>query len=118
MFQPYVDILDDDLSFDEPPGGLSERESWWVERQEELEAAGYMLRPRYHPDWQPSWLKANKSYSDVEDGQKKVVSVDTHTFLGDSQYLPCLATIEHGRDADLRRQASDVEETPQRGRSS
>jgi hypothetical protein len=80
MFQSH--ILDN-LSFEDvPPGGISERESWWVERQEELEAAGYMLRPRYHPDWQPSWLKANKFYSDVEDGQKKVVGVDPHTFLG------------------------------------
>jgi hypothetical protein len=76
-----------------------------------------MLRPRYHPDWQPSWLKANKFHSDVEDGQKKVVGVDTHTFLGSPQYLrsSCLATIEHGRNADLRRQASDVEETSQGG---
>ena len=72
-----------------------------------------MLRPRYHPDWQPSLLKANKSYSDVKDGQKKVVGVDTHTFLGCAQYLRCLATIEHRRDADLRRQASDVEEASQ-----
>jgi hypothetical protein len=82
MFQSH--ILDG-LSFEDvPPGGISEREWWWVERQEELEAAGYMLRPRYHPDWQPSWLKANKFYSDVEDGQKKVVGVDAHTFLGSS----------------------------------
>jgi hypothetical protein len=48
MFQPYIDILDDEPFDDEFPGGISERESWWVERQEELEAAGYMLRPRYH----------------------------------------------------------------------
>lgn len=112
--QLFLDVLGDDPSFHNyPPGGISERESWWVERKEELEAAGYMLRPRYHPDWQPSWLKTKKSYSDFEDGQTEVVSVDAHTSLGSPQCLCCLATSEHGRDADLRRQASDVEEALQ-----
>ena len=31
------------------PGGIVEHERWWVERQEALEQAGYMLRPRFQP---------------------------------------------------------------------
>ncbi|KAI0244942.1 kinase-like domain-containing protein, partial [Lactifluus subvellereus] len=48
-------------------------ETWWVEHQQALEAAGYMLRPRYRPGWKPSWVGTNKSYFDVEDGQSKAL---------------------------------------------
>ncbi|KAI5825113.1 hypothetical protein K523DRAFT_283738, partial [Schizophyllum commune Tattone D] len=30
-------------------------EKWWVDHQPWLESHGYMLRPRYRPDWTPSW---------------------------------------------------------------
>jgi hypothetical protein len=62
------------------PGGLDEVETWWVERQEALEAVGYMLRPRYRPGWIPSWRGTNNFYLDVEDGQS--LSVSTYfTFM-------------------------------------
>ncbi|KAJ6461324.1 kinase-like domain-containing protein [Mycena sanguinolenta] len=35
--------------------GLQEREKWWVEQQPVLLSCGYALRPRYHPEWTPSW---------------------------------------------------------------
>ncbi len=35
-------------------GDINPIEAWWVERQEALERAGYMLRPRYRPGWKPS----------------------------------------------------------------
>nr|VWP00762.1 Pheromone processing endoprotease KexB (EC [Ganoderma boninense] len=35
---------------------LSEPEAWWRDHQQWLEERGYMLRPRYHPGWQPSWI--------------------------------------------------------------
>ncbi|KAH9978292.1 hypothetical protein BJV74DRAFT_142640 [Russula compacta] len=53
------------------PGDIGNFETWWVERQEALEAAGYMLRPRYRPGWKPSWVGADKDYWDVEDGQSR-----------------------------------------------
>ncbi|KAG7441306.1 uncharacterized protein BT62DRAFT_1080180 [Guyanagaster necrorhizus] len=32
-----------------------ECEQFWVSHQPFLASCGYMLRPRYHPDWIPSW---------------------------------------------------------------
>ncbi|KAJ7271187.1 hypothetical protein C8J57DRAFT_1321006 [Mycena rebaudengoi] len=34
---------------------LRARERFWADRYEALNNAGYLLRPRYHPDWKPSW---------------------------------------------------------------
>ncbi|KAI0294570.1 hypothetical protein BC826DRAFT_1011363 [Russula brevipes] len=55
MSHQVIDFLDNHPSNIEFFGGIDEVERWWVERQEALERAGYMLRPRYHPGWKPSW---------------------------------------------------------------
>ena len=34
-------------------------EVFWRERYAFLKSAGYQLRPRFAPDWVPSWLGAN-----------------------------------------------------------
>ena len=57
------------------PGDRNALETWWVERQEALEAVGYMLRPRYRPGWIPSWRGTNKFYLDAEDGPSVWVCV-------------------------------------------
>ena len=57
-------------------GELNRLEKQWVNRQTTLEKAGYMLRQRYRPGWQPSWIGTNKFFMDVEDGQAQVVSMD------------------------------------------
>ncbi|KAH9920121.1 uncharacterized protein B0H18DRAFT_881238 [Fomitopsis serialis] len=49
-------------------GGLRPHEHFWRDRQVWLEEHGYMLRPRYKPDWQPSWLGTSKSLLSCEDG--------------------------------------------------
>ena len=71
--RPYIEFLDN-----QPPGiqpeDLGELETWWVEHQEALEAAGYMLRPRYRPGWIPSWRGTNKYYLNLEDGRGVSVS--------------------------------------------
>jgi len=59
------------------PGDIAPHEAWWVERQEALEKAGYMLRPRYRPGWTASWAGTGKLYDEFEDGQTLIVSVDT-----------------------------------------
>ncbi|RPD53215.1 hypothetical protein L226DRAFT_503286 [Lentinus tigrinus ALCF2SS1-7] len=59
------------MSYDSPapfPGGLRGLEVYWHERYEWLNKAGYQLRPRYRPDWVPSWQASKKSRWDVEDG--------------------------------------------------
>ena len=81
------------------PGGIGESEKWWVERQEALERAGYMLRSRYQPDWQPSWTGTGRPYPQFEDGQRVMVSFNTF-FL----QLPVLMTSDapgNGRNSDL-----------------
>ena len=56
------------------PGDLDKDEAWWAERQEALEAAGYMLRARYRPGWIPSWRGTNQLYFNLEDGLPQSVS--------------------------------------------
>ena len=80
--QQVIDFLENGL-IDIPLGGIDETETWWVERQEALERAGYMLRPRYRPGWKPSWEGTDKFYFRCEDGQSEAVRVDLF-----SSFLP------------------------------
>jgi len=110
MSQIYIPFLDDPTSRE--PGDLSETEIWWVERQETLERAGYMLRPRFRPGWQPPWAGTDKFYYDFEDGQTVGVSHNTPPL-----WLVVLITSDarrHGRNSHFRRQTSDVEKASQR----
>lgn len=34
---------------------LTERELFWRDHYNWLKTQGYLLRPRYHPDWDPKW---------------------------------------------------------------
>ncbi|KAI9461053.1 hypothetical protein F5148DRAFT_250824 [Russula earlei] len=63
----YIDFLDDPIPGSQP-GGINQSEKWWVERQEALERAGYLLRTRYRSGWKPSWTGTRKFFLDVEDG--------------------------------------------------
>jgi hypothetical protein len=58
---------------DRQPGSLFTTERWWSDRYDKIAEQGYKLRPRYHPQWQPSWLKLGKEFFDVEDGQPSIV---------------------------------------------
>ncbi|KAJ7261894.1 kinase-like domain-containing protein [Mycena rebaudengoi] len=42
-------------------------EIFWRDHQIWLQSCGYMLRPRYHPDWIPSWKGSGKLYIYFED---------------------------------------------------
>jgi hypothetical protein len=58
-----------DIKMPDFPGGLGTGESWWVERYIWLKECGYLLRPRYAPDWVPSWPGTNKDWLDSEDAR-------------------------------------------------
>src|SRR5712691_1526098 len=73
--QQVIDFLEENPR-DIPLGGIDRVETWWVQRQEALEHAGYMLRPRYRPGWKPSWEGTDKLYFRCEDGQKEGVRVE------------------------------------------
>ncbi|KAH9944698.1 hypothetical protein B0H21DRAFT_709542 [Amylocystis lapponica] len=47
---------------------LEEREYWWRDHQQWLQACGYMLRPRYRPGWTPSWHGKKRWSFECEDG--------------------------------------------------
>jgi len=106
MSQNYIPFLDDPAPGE--PGDIDETERWWVERQEALEEAGYMLRPRFRPGWQPSWAGSDKPYYDFEDGQAIGVSIDNTALLW-LLVLMILDALRHGRNSHFRRQTSGVE---------
>ena len=59
----------------EERGLLSKMECFWRDHQPWLAERGYLLRPRYSPDWVPSWKGTNKAPSYFEDGQRRPVSL-------------------------------------------
>ncbi|KAI0751223.1 kinase-like domain-containing protein [Daedaleopsis nitida] len=50
MSDPFSDLSDDEIF-----GSLSLVEMFWRDRYELFQLHGYTFRPRYHPDWVPSW---------------------------------------------------------------
>lgn len=55
------------------PEERSEAEKRWVSFQPYLLAKGYQLRPRYQPDWTPSWKGTMKRADDCEDSLDSMV---------------------------------------------
>ena len=53
-----------------PPEELDPREAWWRDRYKQLNNLGYLLRPRYSPQWVPSWKTSNRNWRDCEDGKR------------------------------------------------
>ncbi|KAF5379481.1 hypothetical protein D9615_006630 [Tricholomella constricta] len=53
------------ISRDAFMGELTESEKFWVGLQPFLLMRGYKLRPRYQPDWTPSWLKPKRIGRDI-----------------------------------------------------
>ncbi|KAF5366792.1 hypothetical protein D9758_006479 [Tetrapyrgos nigripes] len=52
-------------------GDLDEDETFWRDHASWLREKGYQLRPRYQPDWKPSWLaKKSSSRFYSEDGSR------------------------------------------------
>ncbi|KAH9971406.1 kinase-like domain-containing protein [Lactifluus volemus] len=93
------------------PGQLGEMETWWAERQEALELAGYMLRPRYHPNWKPSWIGTKKNFSNCEDGQseyRRVVMDATRIADGKAVYMKRLLKREGPYELQINRLFSSV----------
>lgn len=56
-------------------GALSPSEKFWRDRYNWLEQEGYILRPRYKPDWVPSWKDSGRGHWSFEDGQRLIVGL-------------------------------------------
>ncbi|KZT29119.1 hypothetical protein NEOLEDRAFT_1128691 [Neolentinus lepideus HHB14362 ss-1] len=68
---------DPDTSQSAPPDvqeDLLPYEIFWRDQQQWLKTRGYMLRPRYAPDWAPSWTVSGKPRFSCEDGQSSEYS--------------------------------------------
>ena len=52
------------------PEELDSREVWWRDRYKQLNNYGYLLRPRYSPQWVPSWKTSNKDWRHCEDAKR------------------------------------------------
>lgn len=48
-------------------------ERFWRDHQRWLQEKGYMLRPRFRPEWIPSWKGTKKQPYDCEDGRSIAV---------------------------------------------
>ena len=66
---------------DKLPWGLFADEYQWVKMQPWLAQQGYMLRPRYHPDWIPSWLGTGRDEGGFEDAAPAPVCALTYPYL-------------------------------------
>jgi len=72
------------------PGELTPSEIYWRDHQPWLASRGYMLRPRYSPDWVPSWQGTDKTWADCEDGHGlNVCSMLPNVGLDRTPYSPC-----------------------------
>ena len=60
---PRHAILDDESAIERAAEStryaLAPSEARWRDRQPDLDKRGYALRPRYSPNWKPSWLGTN-----------------------------------------------------------
>ncbi len=56
-----------------PDFELDSLEVYWRDHYDWLRQRGYTLRPRYKPDWVPSWRGTKKSPHSCEDSQRAVV---------------------------------------------
>ncbi|KIJ60042.1 hypothetical protein HYDPIDRAFT_139776 [Hydnomerulius pinastri MD-312] len=45
-------------------------EVWWRDHYNWLKSRGYLLRPRYSPNWVPSWITSKKGWVECEDGKR------------------------------------------------
>ncbi|KAG9123586.1 hypothetical protein FRC07_014637 [Ceratobasidium sp. 392] len=88
--QPHLlNITEISLSnvFDKPEE-RSEAENRWVSLQPYLLSKGYQLRPRYRPDWVPSWKATGENPLDCEDNPSSVpLRVLDATRVGDERQV-------------------------------
>lgn len=81
---------------------LSENELWWSRHFHWLKDRGYLLRPRYAPDWVPSWRGTKKDRFSCEDNVTSKVS-DTlrQLFLAYLGSLPPDFSMVHASQMEL-----------------
>ncbi|KIK89992.1 hypothetical protein PAXRUDRAFT_831730 [Paxillus rubicundulus Ve08.2h10] len=70
------------------PEELDSREVWWRVHYEQLKARGYLLRPRYSPEWVPSWTNTKKDWLECEDGKRlRFAQIIDATRISDGKFV-------------------------------
>ncbi|KAG1885163.1 hypothetical protein F4604DRAFT_1648090 [Suillus subluteus] len=70
------------------PGALSVYEVWWCQQYQWLKAHGYLLRPRYAPEWVPSWEGSQRHPFTCEDGHiSQFPQIIDATRMSDDLYI-------------------------------
>lgn len=90
------------------PEELDPREVWWRERYQRLKACGYLLRPRYSPNWVPSWTVSSRDSGECED-EKRLRVCMFFLHLSRFQLVHGVVLASHRRDTNLRRESGDFE---------
>ncbi|KIJ18443.1 hypothetical protein PAXINDRAFT_97248 [Paxillus involutus ATCC 200175] len=86
------------------PEELDSREVWWRNQFEWLKARGYLLRPRYSPEWVASWKNSDKRWFRSEDSRNlEVEHIIDATRLSDGRYvtLKRLSKSAHPHEVDI-----------------
>ncbi|KAK7043170.1 hypothetical protein VNI00_008524 [Paramarasmius palmivorus] len=83
-------------------GGLAPSELFWRDHQKWLEERGYMLRPRYHPGWTPSWTGTNKRPHDCEDGPLPYKQMDARRISDDTIVILKRVSARESSDIELK----------------
>ncbi|KAG2129474.1 kinase-like domain-containing protein [Suillus clintonianus] len=70
------------------PGILTVYEVWWCQQYQWLKDKGYLLRPRYAPEWVPSWEGLQCHPFDCEDGHiSRYSHIIDATRMSDGLYI-------------------------------
>ncbi|KAG9309316.1 hypothetical protein JVU11DRAFT_10804 [Chiua virens] len=86
------------------PDELDHRETWWRDRYQRLKTAGYLLRPRYSPEWIPSWTASNKGSEECEDGKRLLYGqIIDATRISDGRVVTLkeISRAEHPYEVDI-----------------
>ncbi|KAG0695181.1 hypothetical protein DFH29DRAFT_282804 [Suillus ampliporus] len=88
------------------PSNLRQPEVWWSKHYKWLENCGYLLRPRYHPDWIPSWQGTSKDMYACEDWIKlQYATVLDATRISDGEFvmLKAVRRSDHPFEVEIAR---------------
>ena len=73
MASTQTEDAEGELTTGDDDAELTTGELFWRDRYEWLSKHGYMLRPRYKPDWVPSWVGTAKRSFMCEDSRGALV---------------------------------------------
>ncbi|KAI0629598.1 kinase-like protein [Trametes polyzona] len=88
---------------------LTEQELLWQKRYRHLKGHGYLLRPRYSPDWKPSWLGTNLMPDFCEDSILLTISQIMDARRTSTNELVAIKTFyKHGQESHVARFLSNI----------